>query len=1267
LGLGDRLELLVLVCLAVQHAHQKGIIHRDLKPTNILVGCVDGRPVPKIIDFGLARAMDQSLADQTQFTQFGQIVGTIDYMSPEQASLSHFDLDTRTDVYSLGVLLYELLTGETPFCRERCRRASFDELLRMIRLEEPPRPSARLSDQASLPTIAANRRVDPRKLSGMVSGELDWIVMKALEKDCRRRYESASSLAQDVQRYLANEAVSACPPSMSYRLRKLLARHKAAFAGVVSVAAVLLLGLVGTTWQAIRATLAERDATASLARAIQAEEMRNEMLWNSLLAQAQARRWSGRQGQRFASLAALEQAATIRPSLELRNEAIACLALMDIRVQREWVGCPGGPAQVGALAFDQRLERYARSDVQGNVSIRRVDGDQELQSLPGSGLWVPHICFSPDGTYVAVVHLGNMGVDNLLHLWKLGSGGPEQVLSTSVVHSAVDFSPDGNELAVAQIDRSIRVYRVQDGHELRQLATEFPWSLKFDSQGRRLAVCDRSIERADVCDAQSGSVISRFSYPLGSRLYAIAWHPSGERLAMACGRRVALGNPNTGEIDKWLEGPVHDTIDNIAYNQSGDLLVTDSWDGRAAFWDGNNDTLLLSAMDVNQRGRGPHYQFSPDGSHLGYNLADRHVQLWEVAQPREFVPLMGDGNHSVAFHPAGRFLAILDESRLRIWDLALRQQVSAVSLAGYWSLQFHPSGEWLVAVNAAGVHRMPFALSESNEPERLVLGSPTPMWKAPYVQQAVVSPDGTKVAVSRSVGPGAILDWNQPNRPVLLDSHPNMNTIVFSADSRRVYTGTWKGRGVRIWDSATGTPQGELPEISGSAAVTCSPDGRWIATSEEAGYCLWDAHSTTRERRAEGPGTEIPGAFAFSPDRATAALAVTAGGIRLIDVSSGEQFATLASPSPRPVEGLRFSPDGTQLAVSVRGAVELWDLRAVRTQLAKIGLDWRGPASAPVPDEQQYEPIQFESPITADLAVASGVSPPLPERVSEAELVQNLGRLTKRPLAFASLRTGDLDIFLADPAAGTFVNLTQNPAADSGPAWSPDGTRIAFESTRTGNYDVFVMNADGSEPRQLTDYADEDRMPAWSPDGRFLCFRRQVREQGDNWELMVMDAEGTSVRNLSNHPASEADPAWSVVDRIAFGSNRVDQRWSVFTMQPDGSDVQHIRKFTTGWFPHPCWSPDGARLAFTAVAFQHRQISVMDADGRNERRLTNLKGLSILASWSPDGQHIAFMHRADHFPETTASLYVMRSDGTELLEVGPVEGHINGGRPGWKP
>ncbi len=261
----ERLELFRDVCSAVHHAHQKGIIHRDLKPSNILVTQLDGKPLPKIIDFGIAKAISGHLMDESFVTGFSQLVGTPIYMSPEQTELTATDIDTRSDVYSMGVLLYQLITGITPFDRDRMSSVSFDEVRRIVREEDPPRPSTRLSTlDAALETVAEKRHTDPRTLSHEVSGELDSIVMKALEKDRTRRYESANELAKDVQRYLDDEPVEACPPSTLYRLSKFTRRHRTVAVATVAVALALFLGAGIATDQAIRATKAETAAEDQL-------------------------------------------------------------------------------------------------------------------------------------------------------------------------------------------------------------------------------------------------------------------------------------------------------------------------------------------------------------------------------------------------------------------------------------------------------------------------------------------------------------------------------------------------------------------------------------------------------------------------------------------------------------------------------------------------------------------------------------------------------------------------------------------------------------------------------------------------------------------------------------------------------------------------------------------------------------------------------------------------------------------------------------------
>ncbi len=275
LSMRERLGLFIQVCQAVQHAHQKGIIHRDLKPSNILVTEVNGAPVPKVIDFGVAKATQARLTERTLFTGLHQMIGTPAYMSPEQAGLGALDIDTRSDIYALGVLLYELLTGQTPITKEEFEKAGMDEIFRLIREQDPPKPSTRLSalTREKLTDIAARRQAEPFKLNRLFRGDLDWIVMKALEKDRRRRYETANGLAVDLKRHLENEPVFARPPSAAYRLQKSWRRNKTVFSAAALIAFVLVIATAISVWQAIRATRAEDLAARRL---VESENSRKE-------------------------------------------------------------------------------------------------------------------------------------------------------------------------------------------------------------------------------------------------------------------------------------------------------------------------------------------------------------------------------------------------------------------------------------------------------------------------------------------------------------------------------------------------------------------------------------------------------------------------------------------------------------------------------------------------------------------------------------------------------------------------------------------------------------------------------------------------------------------------------------------------------------------------------------------------------------------------------------------------------------------------------
>jgi serine/threonine protein kinase/WD40 repeat protein len=947
----ERLELFGDVCRAVQHAHQKGIIHRDLKPSNVLVAPYDGKPVVKVIDFGVAKATGPRLTDKTLFTGFGALVGTPEYMSPEQAEVNNQDIDTRSDIYSLGVLLYELLTGSTPLTRQRVKEAALLEVLRVIRDEEPPKPSTRLSESKdSLPSISAQRRTEPARLTKLVRGELEWIVMKALEKDRNRRYETANGLAMDVQRYLADEAVLACPPSATYRLWKFVRRNKVVLATTALVTVSLVAGTVISLWQAIRATEAEGKALTSLQAETEArnatreqlqltqaaEEEARKRLYHSLVDQAKARRLSQRMGQRFDTLATLREAARMARTmrlpeeefLKLRNEAIACLAIPDLRVAREWAGFPTGSWSVD---FADGLERYARVDRQGAVSVRRVADDAEICSLAGIGPGKSEAVFSSDGQFLAVWRLN----DEQYQVWKLIDQAPAKLLQGRMYTFA--FSPDSRRLATALPDGSIHLYDLPSGRETKQL-TSGPraHNLAFHPKDQRLAVSSAS--GIQIRDLKTGLVVAELAQPNVG--YCLAWDPSGKTLAVA---------GTDGTIHIWdvaarkpvvrLEGHRNYGI-KFAFNHAGNLLVSTCWDGLLRIWDPSTGQQLFKTPCG-----GVGVRFSLDDRFLVAEIFGDKLRMFEIASLQAYRtlvrdPALGRGDYySSAIHPDGRMLAVGMADGMGFWDLVNCNHLASIRLApGLTYLHFEPSGA-LLSNGPDGLYRWPVRDGPASGELRRV-GPPQELPLPGSQCHLAQSKDG-RVLASPQFNGALVLHRDHPGQPVRLGPHEDVRYVAVSPDGRLVATCSHSGTKVRVWQALSGKLEKELP-IEVSWWVGFSPDGKWLATSL-AGCRLWAVEGWQ-------PGPKIDGAeFAFSPDSKLLALETGSGVVRLVEPNSGREYARLEDPNQDRANSIGFIPDGTRLLTTNNDShsIHVWDLHAIRAELAKMDLDWELPPYPP--------------------------------------------------------------------------------------------------------------------------------------------------------------------------------------------------------------------------------------------------------------------------------------------------------------------------------
>ena len=886
-------HIIETLAVAVHHAHRQGLVHRDLKPANILLTS-DG--VLKITDFGLAKHLSSSgAATAAQQTASGALLGTPTYMAPEQVTAERGTIGPATDVYALGVILYELLTGQPPFQGD-----SALQVLRQVQ-EQEPRP--------------------PRRLRPGVPHDLETICLKCLEKTPGRRYASAAELAEDLRRFQAGEPILARPIGKLKRVWR-WGRRNPKVAGLTALAGILLVVI----------------AVGSMAAALRLRQSAGERLWEAKLAEARMYRYSDQPGRRSKALEALAEAARIRPTAELRDEAIAALHLLDLRLVKE---LPGG---IFNGVIDSHFERNACSVLQtGAISIRSVKNHGEIYHLPGFA----SRCFlrlSDDGRFLAT----GADPEGQLKVWELAGEEPRVVIADEVssnIDEAIDFSPDNLQLAVGRTEGIVRLYDLASGKVTKEIKVgTYAHHVAFHPTRRQIAIsCDWGIQ---VRDIDTGKMLAALEQEGGT--FWLAWHPGGNILAaVRKDIEINLWDVNARRPFKTLAGHRSGGV-RATFNRSGDLLVSNAWDGTLRFWDPRSGQLLFNG----RLGLSRYSRFGPGDRLLGPFFDSGKQHLAEVSRS----PVYGTFMHSLvrglrnlamaAGGPASRRLvAVGRDDGVSLWDLEGSREVGFLSIGLTERLVFDSTGA-LLTNGPSGVRRWPVAEEAptpfaGGEPcfvstGRLRIGPPELLAAAGSDCQIACSNDGRVIAVARYDG-GLVFRADRGWDPIKLSPHEDTRYIAVSPDGDWVATGAHNGNKVKIWESSGGEPVKEL-EID-SSGVGFSPDGKWFLTTG-GGNRLWRVGSWEEVRELGGDGVWT--GFAFSPDGKVLAASNWGGTIHLLEVETGREFGQLQYAESSRISSITFNPVGTKLLAVNEGYLEVrsWDLRALGRELAEIGLGW---------------------------------------------------------------------------------------------------------------------------------------------------------------------------------------------------------------------------------------------------------------------------------------------------------------------------------------
>jgi WD40 repeat protein/serine/threonine protein kinase len=933
LKIRERVELFVQACEGVQHAHQKAVIHRDLKPANILVVEVDGKPRPRIIDFGLAKATTVALADETLVTRWGNFIGTPGYMSPEQVDPGTLDIDTRTDVYSLGVILYILLTGLQPFETKRRERPPLHEWLRQLREDEPPLPSSKVSgDRDTATTTSAARGTEPNHLARELRGDLDWIVLKSLERDRTRRYGTPTALAADLRRYLNHAPVEARPASAAYQIHKFMRRHRIA-AGFIAM--VTLLSIVASG-AALIAVSKQREAEYQARQALQAQ--------SRLLTQASAQRLKdsdveGAQGiilevltdPRFAQG---QMPAAISVFQESRA-ADAQLAVLSAQGNRAY-----------SAAYSPDGTRIVTASEDKTARIWDANTGALLSVLSGHAAVVSSAAYSPDGTRIVTA-----SEDKTARIWDAHTGKQLAALfgHANSVFTAV-FSPDGTRIVTASDDKTARIWDAHSGKQLAVLAghDSFVYSAAYSPDGTRIVTASDD-KTARIWDAHSGKQLAVLAGH-DNIVYAGAYSPDGTRIVTASADKTArIWDARTGAQLAVLTGH-GDMVQTAVYSPDGTRILTASNDKTARIWDA--DTAEPLTVIAGHASMVYSAAYSPDGTRIVTASADRTGRIWVARIGSQLAVLSGHRNfvYNAAYSPNGnRIVTASADKTARIWDAHSGTLVAVLS--GHdgvvRSAAYSPDGTRVVTASADSTARIWDA--DSGEQLAVLTGHSRQVFSAVY------SPDGARIVTASADKTARIWDARSGQQLAVLAGHGNfVNSATYSPDGTRIVTGSGD-KTARIWDARTGK---QLAVLSGHGDIVqsaaYSPDGTHVVTaSNDKTARIWDARTGMQLAVLSGHGAIVHSA-AYSPDGTRIVTGSNDKTARIWDARTGTQLAVLPGHGDF-VYSVAFSPDGTRIVTaSPDKTARIWDAHIPAGIEAQI--TWAASALInPLPDVERAE------------------------------------------------------------------------------------------------------------------------------------------------------------------------------------------------------------------------------------------------------------------------------------------------------------------------